>query len=554
MLVPRLPPLVSRYLPNVVGPLTMLVPRLPRLPPLVSRYLPNVVGPLGLSGVPPIRRFVSRAVINYFGYMTTLRPRALSLAGDYTSWQSLTDRTFSGRHLPPATPEAQAALPPETEVVALYRREHFVASTDTSVMFMFFAQWFTDSFLRASHTDYRKNESNHEIDLCQIYGLNRDKTELLRAHQGGRLKSQVIAGEEYPAFLFEPRKAGGPLVFKTEFEGLHDPAFITDVILRSAPEEQKDTFFAVGLEHGNSTIGNTAMNIVFLREHNRVASVLAAENPDWDDDRIFETTRNIMIVMLLKLVVEEYIVHIAPFEFALEAVPFLADEERWNRTNWITIEFNLLYRWHPLVPDTIGTGSEQLDAKGFRDNNPLVLSEGVEALMARFSRASAGKIALGNTPTFLVDTSAPGWPSVEEVTVDLMRKARLQSFNEYRKAYKLRPLKSFEELTADAKIRERLKALYGHIDQLEWYVGIFAEDYPDHMMMGELMTAMVANDAFTQALTNPLLARNVFTDATFTKTGMKVIADTGSLQEIVARNSKSPTSVHVSFRHDATQA
>ena len=35
---------------------------------------------------------------------------------------------------------------------------------------MFFAQWFTDSFLRTSLTDYRKNESNHEIDLCQIYG------------------------------------------------------------------------------------------------------------------------------------------------------------------------------------------------------------------------------------------------------------------------------------------------------------------------------------------------------------------------------------------------
>jgi prostaglandin-endoperoxide synthase 2 len=526
----------------------------PRLPPLVSRYLPNLVGSLGLSGIPLIRRFVSRAVINKFGYMTTLRPRVLSLTGDYTSWQSLTDRTFSGRHLPPATPEAQAALPPEAKVVALYRREHFVASTDTSVMFMFFAQWFTDSFLRTSLTDPRKNESNHEIDLCQIYGVNRDKTDMLRAHQGGRLKSQVIDGNEYPVFLFEPREAGGPLVFKPEFEGLHDPAFITDVILRSAPEEQKDTFFAVGLAHGNSTIGNTIMNVVFLREHNRLAGVLAAENPGWDDDRVFETTRNIMIVVLLKLVVEEYIVHIAPFDFALEAVPFLADEERWNRTNWCAIEFNLLYRWHPLVPDTIGTGPEQLDATGFRNNNPLVLSEGIETLMARCSRESAGKIGLRNTPAFLVDSSTPGWPSVEQVTVDLMRKARLQSFNEYRKAYKLRPLKSFDELTADAELRERLKALYGHIDQLEWYVGIFAEDYPDYMMMGELLTAMVANDAFTQALTNPLLARNVFTDATFTRTGMTVIGDTRSLQQIVARNSRSPESVHVSFRRDAARA
>src|SRR3954463_6902902 len=113
-----------------------------RVPEVVARQLPNVVGRLGPGGIEPIRGLVSRAVINKFGYATTLRPRALSLASDYTSWLSLTDRTFSGRHLPPATPEAQAALPPEEDVVALYRRERLIASTDTSVMFMFFAQWF----------------------------------------------------------------------------------------------------------------------------------------------------------------------------------------------------------------------------------------------------------------------------------------------------------------------------------------------------------------------------------------------------------------------------
>src|SRR4051794_28185581 len=247
----------------------------PALPGVVTRQLPKVLGPLGLSGVPPIRSLISRAVINQFGYSTTLRPRALSLAADYTSWRSLTDRTFSGRHLPPATAEEQAALPPEADVVSLYRRERMIPSTDTSVMFMFFAQWFTDSFLRTSLTDWRKNESNHEIDLCQIYGVNPDRTELLRSHEGGRLKSQLIDGEEYPAFYFEPRGAGGALVVKPEFAQLHDPGFITDVILRSAPEAQKDTFFAVGLEHGNSTIGNTIMNVVCLREHNRLAGILA---------------------------------------------------------------------------------------------------------------------------------------------------------------------------------------------------------------------------------------------------------------------------------------
>jgi prostaglandin-endoperoxide synthase 2 len=519
------------------------------LPDVVARQLPNVVGRLGLGGIEPVRRLVSRAVINKFGYATTLRPRALSLASDYTSWLSLTDRTFSGRHLPPSTAVQQAALPPEGEVVALYRRERLTPATDTSVMFMFFAQWFTDSFLRTSLTDYRKNESNHEIDLCQIYGRNIDATNLLRSRQGGRLKSQLIEGEEYPEFLFAPRDAGQPAVFKPEFEGLFDPAFMTDVILRSASEQQADTFFAVGLEHGNSTIGNTVMNVVFLREHNRVAGILAGENPAWDDERIFQTARNILIVMLLRLVVEEYIMHIGPFDFPIEAVPLIADQERWNRPNWCAIEFNLLYRWHPLVPDTIGSGPGALDASGFRNNNPLVLEKGIEAITAMCSKEPAGRIGLMNTPVFLVDSSNPDWPSVEQVTVALMRKARLRSFNDYREAYGLPRLTGFDQLTSDTEVRQRLTALYGDIEKLEWYVGIFAEDYPDYMMMGELLTCMVANDAFTQALTNPLLARNVFNDATFTKTGMGIIKKTSSLQDIVTRNATSPEAVHVSFSY-----
>jgi prostaglandin-endoperoxide synthase 2 len=520
-----------------------------RLPDFVARELPNLLGRLGLGGIEPIRKLVSRSLINRFGYATTLRPRALSLASDYTSWLSLTDRTFSGRHLPPSTPAQQARLPAQKDVVALYRRDRLIPATDTSVMFMFFAQWFTDSFLRTSLTDYRKNESNHEVDLCQIYGRTIDATNLLRSKEGGRLKSQLIKSEEYPQFLFVRPETGQPAVFKPEFVGLFDQAFITDVILRSAPEEQTDTFFAVGLEHGNSTIGNTVMNIVFLREHNRVAGILARENPEWDDERIFQTARNIMIAMLLKLVVEEYIMHIGPFDFPIEAVPFIADEERWNRPNWCAIEFNLLYRWHSLVPDKIGTGSDALDATSFRNNNPLVLEKGVETILSMCSNELAGKIGLLNTPTFLVDSSIPQWPSAEQVTVALMRDARLTSFNDYREAYGLSRLTSYDELTSNTEVKQRLEALYGDIDNLEWYVGIFAEDYPDYMMMGELMTYMVANDAFTQALTNPLLARNVFNDATFTKTGMGIIKGTKSLQDIVKRNAASPARVHVSFSY-----
>ena len=64
----------------------------------------------------------------------------------------MTDRTYSGRHLPPARPRG-GALPPVEDVVELFRRPagEMVESEKSTVLFSYFAQWFTDGFLR---TDY----------------------------------------------------------------------------------------------------------------------------------------------------------------------------------------------------------------------------------------------------------------------------------------------------------------------------------------------------------------------------------------------------------------
>ena len=41
--------------------------------------------------------------------------------------------------------------------------------------------------------------------------------------------------------------------------------------------------------------GLTAIQVMFLREHNRVAACLAALNPHWCDEDIYQETRKIVI-------------------------------------------------------------------------------------------------------------------------------------------------------------------------------------------------------------------------------------------------------------------
>jgi prostaglandin-endoperoxide synthase 2 len=108
----------SEVLPRL---LRRLRPAPVSLPDSVARQIPRIVDPV--ASLPPVRRLASAMMINYYAYATSLRPRALTLERDYTTWGTLTDRSFTGRHLPPADAPTMDALPPEPDVAALFRRE-----------------------------------------------------------------------------------------------------------------------------------------------------------------------------------------------------------------------------------------------------------------------------------------------------------------------------------------------------------------------------------------------------------------------------------------------
>src|SRR5215207_2970930 len=103
-----------------------------------------------VNGIDPLRKWVSKRAINEYAHKTPPRPRPLSMASGYTTWPSLTDRRYSGRHLARIEGEKAPAHPDINKVVALFERPAggFRKATDTSILFPFFAQWFTDSFLR----------------------------------------------------------------------------------------------------------------------------------------------------------------------------------------------------------------------------------------------------------------------------------------------------------------------------------------------------------------------------------------------------------------------
>ena len=264
-----------------------------------------------------------------------------------------------------------------------------------------------------------------------------------------------------------------------------------------------------------------------------------------------------MIPMFITIVVEEYINHISALSFDVTVDLTLAERAIWNRPNWMAVEFNLLYRWHSLVPnriewprrcvpqDLIANASEVANRPGVAGvparflhlDNSFLINAGLAAALDSSSRQKAARIGLKNTPAFMFENNM----EVEERTIRQGRDNNVASYNAYRAAIGLPPVDDFWQVTGDATRVRELERVYGTKAQggpgrLEFYTGLFAEDLLPNSPLPNLMAFFVGVDAFTQALTNPLLSPHVFNETTFTPEGLGWITSTHGLRNIAERN------------------
>ncbi|NEO68458.1 peroxidase family protein, partial [Moorena sp. SIO3H5] len=203
--------------------------------------------------------------------------------------------------------------------------------------------------------------------------------------------------------------------------------------------------------------------------------------------------------------------------------------QKWYRQNWMTVEFGLVYRWHSALPETLTYDSKQIPMMDSLWNNEMLINKGLGPLFEETCSQPGSKIGLFNTSEFLIP--------VELKSIELGRQAQLASYNDYREMCQFPRVTDFDQITADEDTQRELKRLYGDVNKIEFYVGLYAEDVPQNSAVGALVTRMIAVDAFSQALTNPLLAENIFNEETFSQVGWEVIQNTNTLSELVNRNS-----------------
>nr|XP_046216161.1 prostaglandin G/H synthase 2-like [Oncorhynchus gorbuscha] len=476
--------------------------------------------------------FVRNAIMSYVltsrSHLVDSPPTYNSDYG-YKSWEAYSNLSYYTRTLPPLpkgcpTPMGTAgrAVLPDAKLVVekVMLRKRFIPDPQGSnLMFAFFAQHFTHQFFKS---DFKKGPAftkalGHGVDLHHVYGDTLERQHKLRQFKNGKLKYQVVNGEVYP-----------PLVREVGVE-MHYPPHVI--------EEHR---FAVGHELFGLVPGLMMYATIWLREHNRVCDVMMQEHPEWDDERIFQTTRLILIGETIKIVIEDYVQHLSGYHFQLKFDPELLFNQRFQYQNRIAAEFNTLYHWHPLMPDTFNIEGRAYTYPQFVFNNSLVTEHGINNLVESFTKQIAGRVAGGrNLPPSVVGVAAKA--------LEHSRDMRYQSLNAYRKRFNMRAYSSFEDLTGEKELAAELESLYGEVDAVELYPGLLVERPRPNSVFGETMIEMGSPYSLKGLLGNPICSPEYWMPSTFGGIVGFDIVNTASLERLVCSNVKGPCPM-VSFQ------
>ncbi|XP_039274782.2 prostaglandin G/H synthase 2-like [Styela clava] len=446
-------------------------------------------------------------------------PEAHNTFVDYTTWDGYANKTYYALTLPPVpkncpTPLGIAGpkvLPDTKKVVEkIFTRTEFKpCPRGTTVLTPLYGQHFTHQGFKSLHSDHTLSWSEHSIDGAHIYGETLEKQFSLRTMKGGKMKMQMINGEKYPPPL---KQCPG-------------------IKIKYPPEVDEKHKFAMAHPFFAKIPSLLYYTTLWLREHNRVCGILAEQHPDWDDERLFQTTRLIIIGEILKVTVESYVQHFGGMHLQLTYEPNLLHETPmpWS-SNRIHVEFNTVYHWHNMMPDYFKIGDKNYSIVETYYNMDPLLDHGMNVFTTSLSNQLAGRGAGGRNMH----------KSLHPVAIrvlEMNRKVRLQPFNRYRQSLHLPPYKTFEELTGETKLARVLSELYeGDIDGVEFFVGVMVEKRHDSKVWGLTLNEAISSYSMRSIFSNTIGSPSYWRESTFGgKVGFDIVKTT-TLEDLVCRN------------------
>ena len=328
-----------------------------------------------------------------------------------------------------------------------------------------------------------RNDLTAYIDASAVYGSSVSRANWLRSYEDGKLK--VSQGDLLPWNTITG-----------EFNDATDPrAPFMDDAVGIGPKH-----FIAGDVRANENPLLATIHTLFVREHNRLATEIAAENPDFDDEEIYQAARRKVGAYLQSIVYNEWLpamgVNVAPYGGYREEVNaqisnvFSAAAFRMGHT---LINSNIMRL--DAEGQTIASGDITLRDAFF---NPIVipLVGGIEpyvrGMAAQVQQELDCKV-IDDVRNFLFGLPGQGGLDLAAININRGRERGLGDYNTIREDIGLPRLQSLSEISSNVEDIAVLEDLYGSVDRLDAWVGMLAEDHMPSAMFGNTIMAIMAD-------------------------------------------------------------
>lgn len=323
----------------------------------------------------------------------------------------------------------------------------------------------------AANPRRQTNGTTSFIDASHVYGSDETRALALRADDGtGRLRTSHQG-------RFPPFNTGG---------------------LANDGGIRRTGLFLAGDVRANEQIGLIAAHTLFVREHNRLAAVIAEQDPDLGGEEIYQLVRKIVGAQMQAITFNEFL----PVLLGPDAIgPYRGYDPGVDPT--IASEFSAaafrvghsMLSANLLLVDADGQQQPVSLARSFF-NPSLAVSHGISAIL----RGLAAQPAQQVNPQLVDEVRnmllrGPGGPVFDLAALNIQRGRDhgVGDYNTVRRAYGLPDVESLAEISSESSVRRSLAAAYDSIDDLDLWVGALAEDHAAQAMVGETLQTIIAD-------------------------------------------------------------
>ncbi len=342
------------------------------------------------------------------------------------------------------------------------------------------------------------------FDLSQVYGSDTATAAALRTFSGGLMKTSP--GNMLPIDNSTYFTADQLAAINASVGGMANNGF--------APTSD---LFVTGDSRGNENIELTALQTLFLRNHNMIATELHQQNPSLGDEQLYQEARKINIAEYQAIIYNEWIPDVLGQKALRPYTGYNANVNAGIANEFSTVAFRF---GHSLlspeierqnnagmdIPDVSGDSSISL-AEDFFDPYLLNPTGAVDQFTGE-NGSDIGPILKGDADgvsqamdplvindvrNLLFGTSGAGGQDLIALDIQRGRDHGLPDYNTMRAAYGLPKVTSFAQITSNVQVQQELKAAYGNVNDIDAFEGGLAEDHVPGSDVGPLFQAIMVN-------------------------------------------------------------